>query len=143
ELQGLIDHGDQPQCDIVDSQLLVTRPQGAVLLVPADHPLDDVPPPIPRLIEVLGAPLVLPRRDDLLDPPPPTPAADARIAVTLVPRQVARPTAPTTAAGEQLSGHRRLERLTLVRLPGRDMDRQDEPAAVTDQIDLRPEPAAR
>src|SRR6185437_15297553 len=86
---------------------------------------------------------VLARRDDRRDPSPATPASDARIAVALVTRHVARPAAAATAAMEKTMGHRRLECLALVRLAGCDVDRHDEAAAVADQVDLRPEPAPR
>src|SRR3954469_16363766 len=143
KLQRLLDHGNQPESDIVDCQLLVPRPEGAILLVPADHPFDDIPPPVRPPIESLVARLILPRRDDRLDSPPAAPAPDPRVTVTLVSRQSVRPTALASAAIEEPMGHRRLERLTLVRLAGRDVDRHDEAAAVADQVDLRPEPAAR
>ena len=84
--------------------------------------------------------LVLARRDDRCDPSPATPASDARIAIALVTRHVPRPAA---AATEESMGHRRLECLALVHLAGCDVDRHDEATAVADQVDLRPEPAAR
>src|SRR5262249_45987205 len=101
---------------IVDCQFLVTSAQGAILLIPSDHPLDDVALPIGRFIEALIAGLVRLRRDDRFDVPPPTPAANARITVTLVPRQALRPTALTRALVKQAPGHRRLQGLTLMRL---------------------------
>jgi hypothetical protein len=57
---------------------------------------------------------------------------DARVALTLVPRQAARP----TAAVEQSPGHGRLQRLTLVRLAGGDVEGYDETVFVANQVDL-------
>src|SRR5262249_36646755 len=53
-----------------------------------------------------------------------------------------RPTPFPAAAVEQPSGHRCLEHLTLMHLPGSDMDADDEAVAVAQQMDLRAEAAA-
>ena len=55
-----------------------------------------------------------------------------RVAITLVPRQAARP----TAAVEQSPGHGWLQRLTLVRLAGGDVEGYDETMFVTNQVDF-------
>ena len=64
---------------------------------------------------------------------------DARVALTLVPRQAARP----TAAVEQSPGHGRLQRLTLVRLAGGDVEGYDETVFVINQVDLGAKTASR
>src|SRR5271157_2524068 len=87
--------------------------KGAILLVPPDHTFNYVPLSVRRLVEVLVSRLVLADRDHRLDSTSATPAMNARVALTLVPRQAARP----TAAVEQSPGHGWLQRLTLVRWP--------------------------
>jgi hypothetical protein len=54
-----------------------------------------------------------------------------------------RPTTLTTTAVEQPTSHRRLERLALVRLPGRNMEGNDGTVFVTNQMDLGGKAAAR
>jgi hypothetical protein len=142
-MEGLLDDSHQPQRHIIDRQFLVTSAQSAILLVPADHPLNDVALPIGRSVEALISWLVRLRRDHCGDVPPPTPAANAGIAVSLVPRQALRPTALTPALVKQAPGHRRLQRLALMRLTGCDVDGHDETVAITHQVDLGPEPAPR
>src|SRR3954465_9719982 len=62
-IQGLVDDGDQPQGDIVDGELLVACAKGAILLVPVDNPLNDVPLAICLFVEVLLPPLVAASRN--------------------------------------------------------------------------------
>src|SRR4051794_31557186 len=114
-MEGLVDASHQPQCHIIDRQFLVTSAQSAILLVPADHPLNDVALPIGCSVEALISWLVRLRRDHRGDVPP-APAANSGIAVSLVPRQALRPTALTPALVKQAPGHRRLQRLALMRL---------------------------
>ena len=106
--------------------------KGAILLVPPDHTFNYVPLSVRRLVDVLVSRLVLAGRDHRLDSTSATPAMDARVALTLVPRQAARP----TAAVEQSPGHGRLQRLTLVRLAGGDVEGYDETVFVANQVDL-------
>ena len=70
-----MDDGDHPQGDVVHGQLVIAGAQGPALLVPAYHPLDDVPPPVGSLIEGFIARLVFARGDDILDVVPPQPRA--------------------------------------------------------------------
>jgi hypothetical protein len=141
--QNSIDHSDEPQSHVINSELFMPRAKGAVFLVPSDHSFDDIALPIQRLVEPLVARLVFARWDDCFDSPPTTPEADARIAVTLVPRQVIWPTAFATAAMKQSPSHRRLERFALVRLPGRKMEGNDPPVLITNQVDLGRESSTR
>src|SRR5208337_3007507 len=106
--------------------------KGAILLVPPDHTFNYVPQSVRRLVDVLVSRLVLAGRDYRLDSTSATPTMDARVALTLVPRQAARP----TAAVEQSPGHGRLQRLTLVRLAGGDVEGYDETVFVANQVDL-------
>ena len=117
----------------------MARAKGALLLVPPNDTLNDVPLSVRRLIEVLIPWLVRAGRDHRLDSPPATPAADPRVAITLVPRQVARPTTEV----EQSPGHRRFQRLALMRLTGGDVEGHDGTVLVTSQVDLGGEAAAR
>src|SRR4051812_34218376 len=91
ESEESLDQGDCPEGDDVDGELLVAGAQAAALLEPADHALDPAALAVAGLVEALLARLVGARRDDRLDPPPPQPAADARVAVALVPGQLPRP----------------------------------------------------
>jgi len=113
--------------------------KGAILLVPPDHTFNHVPLSVRRLVEVLVSRLVLAGRDHRLNSTSATPAMDARVALTLVPRQAARP----TAAVEQSPGHGWLQRLTLMRLAGGDVEGYDETVFVINQVDLGAKTASR
>src|SRR5690349_5489428 len=99
-MESFVDHGDEPHGNVVDGEFLVARAQAAILLVPADHPLHDVPAFVGLLVEVLVAGLVLPCRDHGLHPTALAPTSDARVAVAFVPRQAERPTPLAPAAVE-------------------------------------------
>jgi WD40 repeat protein len=71
------------------------------------------------------------------------PAADARVAVSLVSGQPTRPTSAPLAAMKQPPRHGRLERLALMPLSDRYVDRHDEAVAVSDDVDLAAPAAAR
>ena len=141
--EGSLHHSDQPKGHVIDGKLFVARSERAVFLVPSDHPLDDVPSPIQRLIESLVARLVLACWDHRADPPLPAPPADAWVAVALVPRQVIRPTSTTRPTMEQSPRHSRLERRAVVCLSGRNVDRDDPTMLITNQVDLGRKPATR
>src|SRR5262245_65198416 len=67
---------------------------------------------------------------------PPQPRADARAAERLVARQPLRPTPPARAPREQDATHDRLEDLGFMPLAGGQEDRQDDAAAVAQQMGL-------
>lgn len=142
-MEGFFNHGDEPHGDIIDSEFLVAGAQTAILLVPTDRSLHDVPPLVGFLVEPLVAGLILPRRDHLRDSAVLAPPPDARVAVALVPRQSERPTLLAGAAVEQSLGHGRLEELALMALPRRDVDGNDEAVALTNQVDLRAKATTR
>src|SRR5262245_28411793 len=98
--EQVLDDGDVPEGEVIAGELVVAGPQGPPLLVPPNHPLDDVAPPVAPLVEIRLTRLVRPRRDDRGDVAPPQPAAHARKRVPLVPGQLSRP-APRPAAGGQ------------------------------------------
>ncbi len=142
-MESFVDYGDEPHGDIVDGKFLVTGAQAAILLVPANHALHDVPAFVGLLVEVLVAGLVLARRDHCLDLAALAPAPNARVTVAPVSRQPQRPSPSALAAVEQPPGQGRLEELALVTLPRRDVDGNNESVAVTYQMDFRPEAASR
>src|SRR5439155_7178682 len=129
-MERFFHHGDEPHGDIVDSQFLVASTQTATLLVPAHHSLHDVPLFVHLLVKILVAGLVLSRRDHGLDLAAFAPASDARVAVTPVPRQPARPAPLARSPVEQTSGHGRFEELALVTLPRGNVDGNNETVAV-------------
>src|SRR5688500_2367317 len=97
-------------------ELLVAGSEGAGLLEPSHAVLDEVSPPVRGLVELrlaprsVGAalPLIVPLGDDRANVSPPQRGAYARVAVALVPGQVAgaaagppRAAAPDAHAVEQ------------------------------------------
>src|SRR5205814_3564315 len=131
----------------VDRQLLVPGAQPAVLLEHVHAPLDHVPPPVRLPVEPVppvARVLVLPPRDDRPDPSPPQVLPDPRVAIPLVPGQPLRPPAgpPRTGPRNPDRLQHRLELLRLVGLCGGHRERERQPAAVGDQAQLGPVPAA-
>src|SRR5262249_29215556 len=115
----------------------------AILLVPPYDALHDVPSFVRFLVELLVARLVLPCRDHCCHPALSAPAPDAWITIALIPRQAARPALVTAATMEQPLGHGRFKVLALVTLPRRDVDRNQETVAVTNQMDFCSKAATR
>src|SRR5262249_7760809 len=124
-------------------QLVEAKRQGAAPLEPPHRPLDEVAPPVAGLVEVLLARLIVPRRDHRLDVPPLQPAADAGVAVALGARPLVRPALLASPAWPLGAAHDLLEALGLVALAGGHPDGQDVALAVTDQVRLGAEAAAR
>src|SRR5262249_19512428 len=75
------------------------------------------------------------------DPPPLTPLPDAPIVVPLGGSESPWPATLARGAVKQPRGHRGLERLALMPLSSGEMDCDNETVAVTDQMDLRANPA--
>src|SRR4051812_37040837 len=108
-MKQLLNHRHHPEGDVVDGQLLEAGPEPAASLEPADHPLDDVPLPVTRLVERLVPRLVLSRRNHPGDPAPLQPAAELRVAGALVSAQPLRPGPAATPARRPHARHHRLE----------------------------------
>src|SRR6266446_1762330 len=138
---GFVYNGQQPSRNIGNGEFLVTGSQCTILFVPAHDLLDDVALPIGGLVEALVPWLVGSCGKHCTDPSTPTPLPDARIAVPLVGGESPWPTTLAATAVEQPTRHRGLECFALMRLSGREMDRDDETVAVADQMDLRAKPA--
>src|SRR5687767_14860098 len=134
---------DHPQGAIAFAALVVAGGQAAELLAAGDQVLHAVAPSIERPIEGAAPSLVGLARDGDPDPAAAAPVADALTAVALVARHALgthpRPAAagtPHRALGQQPREHRRL-----VRLAGREHQRQRLAAALGPEMDLGGEAA--
>jgi hypothetical protein len=142
-LERFVHDGYEPQGDIVHRQFFVPRPQAAILLVPPHYPLHDVPPSVGCFVKLLVPRLIRARWDHVLNVPLGTPPPDARVTIPFIPCQPARPTTFPAPTVNESPRHGRLKGFTLVRLPGRDVDGDDEAVGLTHQMDLGPVAAPR
>ena len=137
-----LNHGEE-----VHGILLETSGHATALLEPADALLDDAAHAIGRLVEAHAAvvrALVRATRDDRPDRMVAQPLTDARVTVALVSGHRSGPGAwPSQRLGDADPVQDRFELRRLVDLPGRDVDREGKAVAVSDQVELAPESAAR
>jgi hypothetical protein len=133
------DHGQK-----VDRQFLESGPDATALLQPADAAFNDMPLPVQRFVEVQGAslmlsPLVIALRNDGSDAVPPQPVTNTGITVPLVAGHVAGTASPSDSHRR----HQPFEPRRLVPLSGGDFGGKGQASAVSNQVDLAPEPASR
>src|SRR5258708_11799736 len=123
---------DDPQGQVIDSQLLEAERQPSAPLEPAHGSLDDVAPPIPGLVEALVARLVLSSRDHWPDVPTLQPVAHAGITVAFVARSPVRPTRATDLTRPAGAVHDLLEAFGFVALARRHPHGPNDAVAVSD-----------
>lgn len=132
-----MNHRDEVYCQLLESSI-----QTAALLEPADALLDDTTTPVELAIEALPSVvgmLVFAPRDHGLDRMPAQPIPDRGEAVALVAREGFGSGAPTNPHPI----HDFFELRALVDLSRRDVDGEGKAVAVSDQVELAPESAAR